>query len=202
MTGQCGCHGRSRSNACAACSTRSSWWRSATICIPIGRPSFESPTRSEHAGCHDKLNGIVNDATPQASCRLPSVSLGNGPFAGGGSYGTVGVTSRSYFSNTDAAHADRLCRACAAWLNPLRCHVPRALHRGEHAALELRLVLGQQVQMRGRHLEGAEHAPGVAELRRPARDLLDRVTELLEHAHRVVRSEEHTSALQSLTNLV
>jgi hypothetical protein len=83
--GHSGCQGRSRSKARAARSTRSSRWRGATICMPIGSPRRERPARTVAAGCHDRLNGIVNDATPAIGCRRPSISSGNGPLAGGGS---------------------------------------------------------------------------------------------------------------------
>ena len=53
--------------------------------MPTGRPDRDIPARTEAAGCHDMLNGMVNEATLAAGCVRPPVSDGKGPFAGAGS---------------------------------------------------------------------------------------------------------------------
>ena len=63
-----------------AARTRSSLWSGPTICMPTGRPARDIPARTLAAGCHDMLNGIVNDATrsPRAA-RGPRSPRGKGP---------------------------------------------------------------------------------------------------------------------------
>src|SRR5262249_56807557 len=93
-------HGRARSKAAEAGSTVTSSKRRPTICKPIGSPSFVKPHGTDAAGWPVMLNGYVNGIQAYGSTSLPAISVGlSSPTANGG-HAIVGVSSRSYGSES------------------------------------------------------------------------------------------------------